>query len=183
MPLLPRRATGQRAWWLDVAVSIAALGTAQALVVLGVTVLDSGRGDTNGLGSEAALVLELAPGGSGPGDLLEPLGVTLEGSVSGLYPGARVELTLAVRNPSQVELRLDELLIAVGAPDRDGCTADAILVGGALTSGAGKVDLATTIPPDGATTLRVPVGMDRDAPSACQGATFPLSYLAAGTLP
>jgi hypothetical protein len=132
MPLLPRRATGPRAWWLDVAVSLAAVGTAQALVMLGIDVLDGGRDARGGPGSEAALVLERAPGSGAAGDLLEPLGVTLEGSVSGLYPGARIELTLEVRNPSQVALRLDELVIAVGTPDRDGCTAEAILVGDAL---------------------------------------------------
>lgn len=182
MQLLPRRATGPRAWWLDVAASLVAVGTAQALVMLGIHLLDDGRDGQLGLGYEAALVLERAPGGD-TADLLEPLRVTLEGTVSGLYPGARVELAIAVRNHAQVELRIDELVIAVGAPDRDGCTADVILVGGALTSGAGRVDLATIVPPLGATTLSVPVGMDRDAPAACQGATFPLSYLAAGTLP
>ena len=183
MALLPRRATGPRAWWLDVAVSIVAVGTAQAIVFGGDAVLDRlGRGP-DGNGFEAALVLERAPGNGSGTDTLPPLAVTLDGSVAGLYPGAEVELALQVRNPVAVLVQLERLTITVGTPDRDGCPADAILVGTAGSPGSGSEALDVRLAPDGAALLSVPLSMAIGAPSACQGATFPLLYLTEGTLP
>ena len=183
MPFLPRRATGPRAWWLDVFVSIAALGTAQAIVLGGDALLERlGRG-SDGNGFEAALVLERVPGNGGGPDALAPLAVTLDGTVAGLYPGAAVDLPLQVRNPVAVDVRLDRLTITVGTPDRDGCPADAVLIGTAATPGAGSEPLDVRLAPDASVVLTVPVAMAVDAPSACQVATFPLAYATEGTLP
>jgi hypothetical protein len=183
MPFLPRRATGPRAWWLDVAVSVAALGAAQAIVLGGDTLLERlGRGG-EGNGFDSALVLERVPGdGSGP-DALAPLAVTLDGTVAGLYPGAVIELALEVRNPVAVDVQLDRVTITVGTPDREGCPADAVLIGTAGTPGSGSEPLDLRLVPDASAVLAVPVAMATDAPSACQGATFPLAYATEGTLP
>ena len=184
MPFLPRRATGPRAWWLDVAVSVAAVGTAQAIVLGGDTLLEAiGRRPAPTIGFEAALVLERAPG---EGDTLsgrDPLALTLEGTISGLYPGATEELPLLVVNPSQATVLLERLTITAGTPDRPGCPADAIFIGSPATRGAGSTDLALTIEPDRTIAISVPVGMVPGAPEACQGATFPLRYWAEGALP
>ena len=184
MPLLPRRVTGPRAWWLDVVVSLAAVGTAQALVFSGDTMLDRiGRG-SGGPGFEAALVLERAPGGANGSTVeLAPVSVLLEGAVTGLYPGAEAELELQVRNGSGVDVQLERLTITVGTPDRDGCPADAITVGTSASPGAGSTTVDVRLAPESIATLRVPVAMVAGAPSECQGATFPLLYLAEGTLP
>jgi hypothetical protein len=184
MRLLPRRATGPRAWWLDVVVSVAAVGTAQALVLGGDTLLERlGRG-SGGPGFEAALVLERAPGGSsGTTTELAPLSLLLDGAVTGLYPGAGADLELQVRNGSGVDVRLERLTITVGTPDREGCPADAILVGTPASPGAGSTDIDVRLAPESIATLNVPVSMVVGAPSACQGATFPLLYLTEGTLP
>jgi hypothetical protein len=183
MPFLTRRATGPRAWWLDVVVSMAALGTAQALVFGGDTLLGIvGRGP-NGPGFESALVLERAPGASTGTSDIAPLSVMLDGTITGLYPGAQVDLTLQIRNPSQVDIQLDRLTITVGTPNRDGCPANAILVGAPASAGEGSTGLNMRLAPQGEATLTVPVSMAVGAPSACQGATFPLVYAAEGTLP
>jgi len=184
MPLLPRRATGPRAWWLDVAVTLAAVTAAQAIVLNGDGLLDRlGRGP-GGLGLETAIVLERAPGSSSaaPGDLA-PLSVVLDGAVTGLYPGASADLEVKLRNGSEVDVQLDRLTVTVGTPDRDGCPADVILVGTTATPGEGSAVLDVRIPASGVATLMVPIGMVTGAPSACQGATFPLLYVTEGTLP
>jgi len=183
--LLLRRVTGPRAWWLDVAVLVAALGAAQAIVLSGDTLLDRLGRSIGGPGFEAAVVLERAPGGSNGGSASEiaPVSVVLDGSITGLYPGAEADLELRIRNGSSVDVQLDRLFITVGTPDRDGCPADAILVGTPASPGEGSTGLDVRLAPEGITTLSVPVAMIPGAPSACQGATFPLLYLTEGTLP
>jgi len=183
MPFLPRRATGQRAWGLDVVVSVAALGTAQAIVLGGDALLDRLGRSTDATGFEAALVLERAPGNGSGADALAPLAVTLDGTVTGLYPGAAIELALQIHNPIAVDVQLDRVTVTVGTPDRDGCPAGAVLIGSAATPGEGSEPLDLRIAPDGSAILAVPVAMAGDAPSACQGATFPLTYATEGTLP
>jgi hypothetical protein len=184
MAFLPRRTTGPRAWWFDVVMSVAAVGTAQAIVLGGDTLLEVvGRRPAPTTGFEAALVLERAHGGDGETLVgLEPLALALEGAVSGLYPGATGELPLVVTNSTQATVTLERLTITVGDPDRPGCPADAIVVGSPATRGTGSTDLALSIDPDRTVVVRVPVGMVPGAPEACQGATFPLRYLAEGAL-
>jgi hypothetical protein len=184
MPLLQRRATGPRAWWLDVVVSVAAVGTAQALVFGGDTLIDLvGRG-SDSTGFEAALVLERAPGGSSSSTVeLAPLSVLLDGAVTGLYPGAVADLEVQLRNGSHVDVQLERLTITVGTPDRAGCPADSILVGTPASPGEGSTAIDVRLAPAGIATLIVPVTMVAGAPSECQGATFPLRYLTEGTLP
>jgi hypothetical protein len=183
MRILPRRVTGPRAWWLDVVVSLAAVGTAQVLVLNGDALLDRLGQGSDRPSFEAALVLERAPGGNNGNDGLEPLTVVLDGTVTGLYPGVELDLTLQVLNPTQVDVQLDRLTITVGTPDRVGCPPDAILVGDLASPGAGSTGIDLLLGPLGAATLAVPVAMATGAPSACQGATFPLAYVAEGTLP
>lgn len=185
MPHLPRRTAGPRAWWSDVAVSIAALGTAQAIVLGGDSLLDVlGRRPAQAPAFESALVLERAPGSDGGGiSGVEPLTVVLDGQVDGLYPGASGSLPLMVGNPTTVTMRIERLTIGVGTPDRDGCPAEAILVGTPLERGSGTVDVALALPPAVLHEFSVPVAMATDAPESCQGATFPLRYVAEGVLP
>jgi hypothetical protein len=184
MRLLLGRATGARSLWLDLVVSLAAVGTAQALVFGGDTLLELiGRGPS-GPGFEAALVLERAPGGTNGSTVeLAPLSVVLEGAVTGLYPGASADLELQLRNGSGVDVQLERLMITVGTPDREGCPADAILVGSPASPGAGRSDIDVRLAPASIATLSIPVSMAAGAPSECQGATFPLLYLTEGTLP
>jgi len=182
MSLRPHRAAGPRAWWLDVVVSVVALGAAQAIVSGGGTLLDRLSGGPAGADIEASLVLERAPGNGGRTDALAPLAVTLDGDVAGLYPGAAIELALQVHNPVTVDVRLDRVIITVGTPDRAGCPADAVLIGTAATPGGGSEPLALQLAPNASAVLAVPVAMAVDAPSACQGATFPLTYATDGTL-
>jgi len=184
MALLPRRATGPRAWWLDVAVSLAALGTAQVIVLSGDTLLARIGQGPGGPGLDAALVLEWAPGtSSGTSTELPPLSLMLDGAVTGLYPGAAADLEVQVRNGSEVDVQLERLTVLVGTPDREGCPSDAILVGTPATPREGSTGLDVRLAPEAFATLSVPVAMAVSAPSACQGATFPLRYLTEGTLP
>jgi hypothetical protein len=183
MRITPRRSTGPRAWWIEVAVSLAAIGTVQGLVMLGVTLIEGPGRDGGDPGLESTLVLERAPGSTDTSQRIEPLTVTLEGEVSGLYPGATIELELEVHNPAQVDVHLDRLTVTVGTPDRDGCPASALMVGTAAGIGGGSAALDLVIGPSGGAVLTVPIIMIPGAPSACQGATFPLTYLAQGTLP
>ena len=111
------------------------------------------------------------------------MAVTLEGSVSGLYPGAVIELPLEVRNPTDVMLRLDVLEVRVGQPDREGCPADALLIGPDRIPGGASFALALELEPRTDRTVAIAVGMARDTDSACQGAVFPLDYAAQGVLP
>jgi hypothetical protein len=167
-----------------VVVSVAAVGTAQALVFSGDTLLDRIGYGSDGPTFEAALVLERAPGGtSGSTTELAPLSVLLDGAVTGLYPGAVADLELQVRNGSGIDVQLDRLTIMVGTPDREGCPSDAILVGTPASPGVGSTDVDVRLGPSGIATLRVPIAMVAGAPSECQGATFPLLYLTEGTLP
>jgi hypothetical protein len=185
MRLTPRRVTGQRAWWLDVVVSLVAVGTVQGLVMLGVALFeDPDRTDGGGgPGFESALVLERAPGRTDPSQRVGALTVTLGGEVSELYPGASVELELEVRNPAQVDIHLDLLTVTVGIPDRDGCPASALLVGTTAGVGGGSAALDLVLGPSDGAILTIPITMITGAPSACQGATFPLAYRAQGSLP
>jgi hypothetical protein len=183
MRFLPHRTTGQRAWWSDVAVGIAIIGTAQAIFLGAEWRLDAFDRRGEGPGREVALVLERGPLTTSAAAVAQPLAVTLAGSVAGLYPGAQVDLPLRVSNPAGVTIDLDRLTITVGTPDREGCPATALTVGAPATLGSGTTTIAQRLAPDTAADLLVPVGMVVGAPSACQGATFPLSFLAEGTLP
>jgi hypothetical protein len=177
-----RRASGHRAWWIDVAVSIAAVGTAQAIVLGGDELLQLvGFTGPDVAAFESALVLERVPGTGTPD--VEPPAVSVDGTVSGLYPGAEVDLAVHIRNLSQLAVRLHQLTITVGTPDREGCPVDAILVGDFATPFVGAIELDVLVAPDGTATVLVPISMTADAPSECQGATFPLAYLTAGILP
>jgi hypothetical protein len=184
MPRFPRPFTGQRAWWTDAVASILAIGVAQGVVVGAIRIIDGGQesGPGRAVISDVALVLE-RPAGFDPTDALTPLSVTLDGSVAGLYPGAEVGLLIEIRNPTDVGVRLEVLHVSVGTPDRDGCPASALLVGSDRESGGTRLDMPVELPAGTMRMLAIPVAMAIDADSACQGATFPLAYLAEGILP
>jgi hypothetical protein len=98
----------------------------------------------------------------------------LQAHVSGLFPGATIVEPVQVHNPQDYPVTVvsTEVLIADASA---GCTAsnlDASAVGGDVEVAAGS-DAA------------VPVAfhMAADAPDACQGATFPLTFVATGTRP
>jgi hypothetical protein len=184
MPSFPRPFTGQRAWWTDAVASILAIGVAQGIVVGAIRAIDGGAVQNIGRTSTAdvALVLE-RPAGFDPADLLAPLTVVLEGSVAGLYPGAQVALIVEVSNPTELGVRLETLHVEVGTPDREGCPADALLVGPERVPGGTTLTVPVDLPAGTLRMLAIPVTMADDADSACQGATFPLEYRAEGILP
>jgi len=184
MPRITRPFTGQNAWWVDALASLLALAVAQGVVIGATTFMDGGRGGASDrpTAADTALVLE-RPSGLDAGAGVAPLTVTLEGSVEGLYPGASIGLPLEVRNPTETTLRLDVLEVRVGQPDRDGCPADALLIGPDRIPGGTSLDVSLLLAPGVDELLAIPVTMASDAASACQGATFPLDYSAQGVLP
>jgi hypothetical protein len=115
----------------------------------------------------AALTGAAATGSLAGGHGAAPAGFTLRGHVSGLYPGARRSLVIAVHNPGRRPLRVRSISTSV-RPARRGCGAENVRVArfrGRLRVGPGATRR-----------VRVTARMPLSSPTACQGAVFPLVF-------
>ena len=173
---------GRHAWWVDVLASVLALGAAQVAVLGIVSFIDGDRvnGSLDGIDTVAVFGTTID---SSDLSELPPLSIALSGEVSGLYPGAVVDLAMAMTNPTTLEVLVDTVDVTVGQPDQTGCPAEALLIGNAQTAGQGSIPVGTLIGPDGTTEVSIRLTLSDTAPSACQGAVFPLTYQSAGWLP
>lgn len=97
------------------------------------------------------------------------MGIT--GGVAGLYPGADATLRMEVINPHDFAIRVASVAVTVhSAPD---CAASLLRVDTAVRD----VD----IPQSRTGIVPLDVHLDRRAPDACQGVTFPLTFTATAT--
>jgi hypothetical protein len=124
------------------------------------------------LAGAAAAYAELAQVGPGPQQLASAAGkrstqLTVGGRVSGLYPGARKGLRVRVANGSRRPVTVTAIRAQAGLA-QPGCTAKNVRI----TGYRGKLRVKRHHPRQ----VRVPITMDLQAPSACQGARFPLSF-------
>lgn len=129
-----------------------------------------GAGPSAGLtinGAGAASVSASTSGQAPPGHS-DAFGIS--GSVSGLYPGASLPLTLTITNREPFLIVVTSISTSVGKP-KAGC--DATNLG--VTQFTGEL----RVPSGGAAQLTVTATLAHAAPDACQGAVFPLRY--AGT--
>lgn len=119
-----------------------------------------------------ALVAGGAPAGSS-GPYPAPRDFSVSGSVSGLYPGGKAWLRATVRNPYRRPLRLLSLTAAVGRARR-ACTGSNLDV----RPFRGRL----VVPPRRARVVRLLVRMPLTAAPECNGARFPLTFRARGTV-
>lgn len=173
---------GRHAWWVDVLASVLALGAAQALVFTVVTVIDN-RQDSTSLDPIDAVAVFGATIDSSDLSELPPLSIALQGDVSGLYPGAVVNLALSMTNPTPLEVLVDTVDVTVGQPDALGCPTEALLIGDARNTVRGSIPVNTLLRAEATTEVAIRLALSDTAPEACQGAVFPLTYRSAGWLP
>ena len=92
----------------------------------------------------------------------------LGGSVSGLYPGASLPLKVKVTNHEQFAIVVTSITTTVHDASAS-CVAHYLTVGEFV----GRL----VVPASGSAAVHVPVHLSHAAGNACQGATFPLTYL------
>jgi hypothetical protein len=110
--------------------------------------------------------------GTGASERLGPIDgppVRITGNVTGLYPGATTLLNATARNRTDRPVRLGWVKTRVRNPVA-GCDR--------LDLHAAHIRPATVIPPHGVLPLQIPVTMAATTTDACQGARFPLRFLA-----
>ena len=115
-----------------------------------------------------ALAQSGAPGKAGP-RVRPPLRVT--GGLRSLYPGARRRLPLVVWSNRGFRIRVVSLTVRIGNARR-GCGRRYLRVG--------RLRRRLVVPPNGFSTVELPVTMLLSAPDACKRATFPLRFMVGG---
>jgi len=108
---------------------------------------DSGNGKNNGTGNDGK-------------------DFTIEGSVTGLFPGADTQLTLRVRNSNNFPIVVRTLRATPSAAGA--CPASNLLI----SSFTGSLDVAR----NGTATRQLRVRVIGDSPNACKGALQALTY-------
>jgi hypothetical protein len=99
---------------------------------------------------------------------------TITGDVTGLVPFVEGTIEVLVTNDQRFEIVVDSLDIAIGDASRD-CGAEHLGVDAPL--------LPVSVPERGQTTVSVGARLAPDAPDACQGQTWPLTYSGTATRP
>lgn len=94
-------------------------------------------------------------------------GFTISGEVDGLYPGVRATLEARVTNPHPFSIVVTSVT-AVAADARASCPASMLEIEGTAEP--------VEVPARETAVVLLAVRMDRDAPDACQGATWPLTF-------
>ena len=97
------------------------------------------------------------------------LSFKLSGGVEGLWPGARTRLRLRIKNPNTFAIRVSSLSVRPKTSDKPGCDARW------LTAVKTKKFSLKVAPRRGAVTT-YPIGLSKNAPDACQGASWPLRF-------
>jgi len=118
-------------------------------------------------GVTLSIIVALLLGGHGAAPVHAQDRYEIAGEVDGLYPGAETTLDARVTNPYPFAIRV----IATGARVLDaapGCPASMLVIGESLAT--------AVLPAGGSDVVPLPVRMRRDAPDACQGATWPLAF-------
>ena len=182
MALTKTSLAGRHAWWVDVLASVLALGVAQA-VVFGIVAVMDGNGNDQGLNGIDTVAVFGTTIDSGGLSELPPLSNELHGEVSGLYPGAVVDLVMGMTNPTTLDVIVDTVSVTVGQPSQLGCPAEALLIGPARTAAQGIIPVDVTLGAEDTTRVPITLALSDTAPSVCQGAVFPLTYRSAGWLP
>jgi hypothetical protein len=97
----------------------------------------------------------------------EPIEIT--GEIEGLFPGGEATLQTEVANPHPfpIEVTVYDVVIGDASPS---CPASVLDIGPATTG--------VVIPAGETGVVPVPVQMSETAPESCQGAIWPLTYLA-----
>lgn len=103
----------------------------------------------------------------GGGDAGSAESFVVAGDVAGLTPGVTRTLSLRLSNPNHDAISVEAIVVTVG-DSATGCSGATLRVG-PLTG-------PVLVPGGGEAAASVPVTMAASAPSACQGATFPLTY-------
>jgi hypothetical protein len=96
----------------------------------------------------------------------------ITGEVGGLYPGAEVTLQTRVTNPYPFPIRVTSVAATVGDAG-PGCPGSMLEVEGS--------EMAVEIPAGETRSVPLDIRMDRTAPDACQGATWPLQFRGTAT--
>jgi hypothetical protein len=96
---------------------------------------------------------------------------TLGASVDGLYPNANLEAPVTVHNPLDYPIAVHAAEVVVGDASAE-CPASNLVAG----SFAGDVVIAA----GGTAAIPIRLQMVSSAPNACQGVTFPLTFVASG---
>ncbi len=96
---------------------------------------------------------------------------TLSASVDGLFPRADIEAPVTVHNPLPYAIAVHTADVIVGSASSS-CPATNLTA----QSFVGDV----TIPRGGTAAVTIRMQMPASAPNACQGATFPLTFVASG---
>lgn len=98
-----------------------------------------------------------------------PRTFTIEGSASGLFPGATVPLLLTIRNPNDEAISVKTVTVSVAAASLRSC--DTSVLHTTDYAGPGFV-----VRGHGSKVISLPLAMSRRASDACQKVTFTLSY-------
>lgn len=170
-----------RVWWLDALAAVVALGVAQAVVFGVVALIDSGR-DAGAIAAADTVAVFGQAIDSTNLDELAPLQVELNGEVSGLFPGSQVDLVMMMTNPTALDILVDTVSVAVGQPDQPGCPTAALLIGADRETGRGLIPVSAVLPAENTISVTITVSLSETAPSACQGAVFPLTYRSVGQM-
>lgn len=93
----------------------------------------------------------------------------VRGHVRGLYPGIRKQMRVVVRNPSSFAVRVTRVIARVSNASR-ACRARNVWI--ARFTGSRR------IPAHGRVRVYLTSGMRSTAPTACQGARFPVTFTA-----
>jgi LPXTG-motif cell wall-anchored protein len=97
----------------------------------------------------------------------------LQGDVAGLYPNATVVTPIRVHNPQPFIVTVETAQVTVGDA-RPGCSGTNVT--------ARSVGGEVVVPANGDATLPVEFHMPASTPDACQGASFPLTFVAQGVI-
>ena len=103
------------------------------------------------------------------GDRTVPLQFHLAGSVNGLYPGGTRTLSVRIANPYPFAILVTDLKAHVDPAGPD-CPADALTVT--------PVPSNVVVARDSESTYPFSASLDPSAPDGCQGAMWPITYIA-----
>lgn len=147
------------------------VGTAGATAVLGVQiggpsqltvgdVVDCVLDDVKQLPNGKIKVLPVCPKSFG-----------ISGSISGLYPGAHLQLPVLVTNQNNQDIKVTQIQITVTATDKVGCSTANTNLQPTNYTGPGFVVHANS-----SSTINLPITMPNTVVNACQDAKFTLAY-------
>jgi hypothetical protein len=105
----------------------------------------------------------------GSGEMTCPRHFEIEGKAIGLYPGGTVQLPLSIENPNEEDILVTAITVSVTGTSASACGTSNLQA--TDYTGPGFVVRAKD-----SGSLSLPLTMPREAPDACQGVTFILSY-------